>query len=97
MSLLCWPPEPETDPPSAPEALSTWTEVFGFVAPRPGQLGLCRWLPQAWDPGQECLERQRLEKFLRAEGWMLVSEVPVGEPVIGSFYFFSRVVPMPVR
>ena len=53
-------------------------------------MAVYRWLPSAWEPGRECLERQRLETFLRAEGWELVWEEPIGDPVAGTFYLFRR-------
>lgn len=59
-------------------------------SPRPGFLALYRWLPQVWEPGRESLERQRLEAFLRTEGWALVSEEVIGDPVAGTFYLFRR-------
>lgn len=59
-------------------------------SPCPDHLAVYRWLPRRWEPGRETGERQRLESFLRVEGWELISEEIIGDPVAGTFYLFRR-------
>lgn len=64
--------------------------LVALSLPRPGHLAVYRWLPEAWEPGRECLERQRLAALLRAEGWEFVREEMIGDPVAGTLYLFRR-------
>lgn len=59
-------------------------------SPRPGHLAVYRWLPLRWEPGHESRERQSLETYLRAQGWTLISEQPIGDPVAGTLCIFRR-------
>lgn len=85
------PPEQASSAGPMPQASPAWSGILdALLSPMPGHFAVYRWLPQVWDPGRESFERHRLETFFRAEGWTLVSETEVGDPVAGVFYLFRR-------